>query len=75
MTLRECAASHERIAVISHGGFMDALLKALTNQLPNPHLFYHHYNTGITSVDFRPDGTVDLRYLNRFDHLPPELIS
>lgn len=74
-TLREWAASQERIAIISHGGFMDALLKALTNQIPNRHLFFHHYNTGITSLDFRPDGTVDLRYLNRFDHLPPEMIS
>lgn len=73
--LRERAASQERIAVISHGAFMDALLKALTHQVPSLHLFYRHYNTGITSIDFWPDGTIDLRYLNRFDHLPPELIS
>jgi broad specificity phosphatase PhoE len=75
MTLREWATSHERIGIISHGAFMDALLKALTHQAPNPHLFYHHFNTGITSIDIRPDGTIDLRCLNRFDHLPPELIS
>ena len=76
-TLRQWAADGEdgEIAMVSHGGFVDSLLKALTNQLPGRHLFYHHYNTGITRVDFRSDGRVDVRHLNRFDHLPPELIS
>jgi broad specificity phosphatase PhoE len=74
-TLREWAASHERIAIVSHGGFADALIKALTRQLPNSYLFFHHYNTAITRIDFRTDGTLDFRYINRFDHLPAELIS
>jgi 2,3-bisphosphoglycerate-dependent phosphoglycerate mutase/probable phosphoglycerate mutase len=63
------------IAMVSHGGFVDSLLKALTNQLPGRHVFYHHYNTGITRVDFSSKGRVDVRHLNRFDHLPPELVS
>lgn len=75
-TLREWSKTNrDNIAIVSHGGFIDALLKALTSQLPGPHLFYHHYNTGITRVDFREDGRVDIRHINRFDHLPPELIS
>ncbi|MCB0192455.1 MAG: histidine phosphatase family protein [Anaerolineae bacterium] len=74
-TLRERAPSRENIAIVTHGGFMDALMKAITNQLPNPSLIYHHYNTSITRVDFRPDGKTDLRYINRFDHLPAEMIS
>jgi broad specificity phosphatase PhoE len=73
--LREWAATPERIAIVSHGGFIDALLKALTRQLPSLHLFFHHYNTAITRIDFRADGTLDFRYINRFDHLPSELIS
>ncbi|HMR62795.1 MAG TPA: histidine phosphatase family protein [Anaerolineae bacterium] len=73
--LRERAALRENIALVTHGGFIDALIKALTSQLPGIHLFYHHYNTAITRIDFRPGGEVDIRYLNRFDHLPPELIS
>ena len=73
--LRERAATRENIAIITHGGFMDALMKAITSQLPGPTLFYHHYNTSITRIDFRPDGTTDIRYINRFDHLPTEMLS
>jgi 2,3-bisphosphoglycerate-dependent phosphoglycerate mutase/probable phosphoglycerate mutase len=65
----------EIIAIVSHGGFIDALLKALFNQLPERQLFYYHYNTAISRIDFRPDGRLDVRYLNRLDHLPPELIT
>jgi len=74
-TLRQWAASDERIALVSHGDFLDALLKALLNQLPGRYMFYHHYNTAITRVDFREDGRLGLRFVNRVDHLPPELIS
>ena len=65
----------ETIAIVSHGGFIDALLKALLNQLPERQLFYYHHNTAISRIDFRPDGRLDVRYLNRLDHLPPELIT
>lgn len=64
-----------RIALISHGTFVDALLKAFFNQLPERELFYFHYNTAITRLDFMPNGTLYLRYLNRVQHLPPELIT
>jgi 2,3-bisphosphoglycerate-dependent phosphoglycerate mutase/probable phosphoglycerate mutase len=74
-TLREWAASGRNVAIITHGGFMNVLLKALTNQLPANHVYYHHFNTAITRVDFRSDGAINLRYVNRFDHLPPDLIS
>ena len=54
---------------------MDTLLKALFNQLPSHHLWYHHYNTAITRIDFDEEGRLHLRYLNRIDHLPPDLVS
>ena len=73
--LGQRAAGDERIAIVTHGGFMDALLKALFNQLPAYFLFYYHYNTAITRVDFRSDGRLDFRYLNRVTHLPPDAIS
>jgi broad specificity phosphatase PhoE len=73
--LRKWAGSDERIGLVTHGGFMDALLKALLNQLPGPRFFYHHNNTAITRLDFYEDGQLGLRYLNRVDHLPPELIT
>lgn len=77
-TLREWAATRYKntpIAMVSHGGFMSILLKALTSQLLDEPVYYHHYNTGITRLDFWGDGGVSVRHLNRFDHLPPELIS
>jgi broad specificity phosphatase PhoE len=72
--LREWAPSEERIALITHGGFTDALLKALFDDLPNPHVFYHHHNTAITRVNL-VDGHIDVQYVNRVDHLPPDLVS
>lgn len=73
--LRDWAGSDERIGIISHGGFVDALLKALFNQLPERSHFYYHYNTAISRVDFRSDGRLDICYLNRVDHMPPELVT
>jgi len=77
-TLRKWAANktkNEQVAMVSHGDFINALLKALTNQSPDWNVFYHHDNTGITRIDFQEDDHLSVRHLNRFDHLPPELIS
>jgi broad specificity phosphatase PhoE len=73
--LRAQAPSEERIALVSHGGFIDALIKALLNLSPSPHVFYYKFNTAISRIDFRADGRLDFRYWNRVDHLPQELIS
>ena len=76
--LRELAqqvGAHERVAMVSHGGFINALLKALLNHLPSPEIFYHHFNTAITRLDFRPEGRLSVRYLNRIPHLSPENVS
>jgi broad specificity phosphatase PhoE len=73
--LRQRAAEDERIAIVSHGGFGNALLKALFDQLPSSHLWYAHGNTGITRIDFFDDGRLGVQFLNRMEHLPPELIS
>jgi broad specificity phosphatase PhoE len=73
--LWEWADRDERIALVTHGGFLDALIKALFNNLPSPHFFYHHNNTAITRLDFYPGNHLGLRYLNRVDHLPPELVT
>lgn len=69
------AVIDEALALISHGTFIDSLLKAFFNQLPEPRLFYQHYNTAITRIDFMDDGTLLLRYLNRTQHLPPDMLS
>lgn len=75
--LREWAKTetYDTVAIISHAGFIEALIKALTNQLPGEGVYYHHFNTALTRIDFGTDGQLDIRYLNRVPHLPDELVS
>ena len=80
LRLRARADTEDRIVIVAHGGFIDALLKALLNQIPtHPNdLFYMHYNTSITRIDFHGDGgyrddAFRVHYINRVDHLPQEL--
>lgn len=65
----------ERIAIVSHGDFMSAIVKALADHLPSGSLYYFHSNTGIDR--YRLDADVlRVRYLNRIDHLSdPDLVS
>lgn len=64
----------ESLAIVSHARFIDALLKALLNQLPGHHRWYHHSNTAVSRLALT-DKRLEVRYLNRVAHLPPELIS
>jgi len=66
---------NERIALVAHGTFIDALLKAILGQDFASQLYYSHYNTAITRLDFTPRGFLLLRYLNRTEHLTPDLIT
>ncbi len=74
-TLRRWAVSDEQIAIVSHGGFVDCLLKTLFSQLPGQDFFYYHLNTAISWITFREAGRLDIEYLNRVNHLPVELVS
>ena len=65
----------ERVTLVSHGDFTDMLLKALFKQLAGERLFYSHYNTAISRVNFLSDGTIRLSYLNRVEHLPKGLLT
>ena len=70
----------ESIAAVSHGTFMDSLLKALLGRLPGHGLYFNHHNTGVTRVDFSPTRmsgilTVTVRYTNRVAHLPDEHVT
>lgn len=70
----------ERIAIVTHGTFMDSLLTAILGRLPGNEFHFSHYNTGITRVDYTRswrDKTPLLlvRYTNRVDHLTPDLIT
>ena len=77
MRFREDAKTQpdERIAIVSHGTFMDALIKSLLNTLPGRDRWFFHYNTAITRIDLRPDGGLYIRYMNRINHLTPDQIT
>lgn len=67
--------ANEAVALVSHGTFMDALLKAMFNNLPSADFYQVHYNTGVTRIDIRPNAETLIRYVNRIDHLPDDLIT
>jgi broad specificity phosphatase PhoE len=64
-----------RIAIVSHGMFLEQVFKALFNLLPGDSLRLTLYNTSVSRIDFLPDGQIGLRYLNRIDHLALEQVS
>jgi 2,3-bisphosphoglycerate-dependent phosphoglycerate mutase len=61
----------DHIAMVTHGAFMSMIIQWLVTKTNTPGLYFGHYNTAITRIDFndRPD-TVRLHYLNRLEHLP-----
>jgi broad specificity phosphatase PhoE len=73
--LRGWTANDERIAMVTHGTFIDTLLKTLFNQSLDYKVYYHHLSTAISWIGFRTDGHLDVEYLNWVNHLPPELVS
>lgn len=77
--LRQMAAAQpdDTIAMVSHGTFLDRLLNELL-QPGRPYredVHFSHLNTAVSRVDFLQDGNIALRYLNRIDHLPAEMVS
>lgn len=72
--LWESAESDQRFAIVSHARFIDSLLKAFLNHLPGYDSWYHHFNTGVSRLGLG-GRRLDVRYLNRVDHLPPALVS
>ncbi len=73
--LRQQGTGSERIAIVTHGGFGAFLLRALVGVPVDANVFFHHDNTGVTRVRFRPDGRVSIRYQNRVDHLPGDMVT
>ena len=69
------SGTEDRVAIISHGTFIDILFKALLDQLPGNHICYRHNNTGISRISIRKGGTTEVLSLNRLDHLPSVMVS
>lgn len=63
------------VALVSHAGFMEALVKSILGRLPDQALTIYHFNTAITRIDLKPTREIHLRYLNRVPHLPQELVT
>jgi 2,3-bisphosphoglycerate-dependent phosphoglycerate mutase len=68
-------SGNERIALVSHGTFMDSLIKALLSQLPGQDFHFNFYNTAVTRLDISSDGHLSLRYSNRVSHLVREMLT
>jgi 2,3-bisphosphoglycerate-dependent phosphoglycerate mutase len=70
----------DRVAMITHGGFIVALLRTLfgfttlDNSEKGNRIWVHASNTSLTRLDFY-DDRVGLVYLNRVDHLPADLVT
>lgn len=72
----------DRIAIVTHGGFLNSLLTALvshTGLAPDispgiTHLWFGAANASIGRIEIHADVAA-VRYLNRVDHLPDELLT
>jgi broad specificity phosphatase PhoE len=73
--LRGWPIPEERIAIITHGAFATQLLRVLLGGPAEWAVYYHLDNTSISLVRFNGDGSLALRYLNRVEHLPSDMIS
>ena len=73
--LREMAKTEDRVAIITHGAFMNALLNAIFGQISEGHMYYRHHNTAISRLYMDSDGRFEVLYLNSTVHLNPESIS
>ena len=67
--------SDERVAAISHGGFLSTLIGTFFSLPPNddPDRFAHH-NAAISKIRRTARGT-QLRYMDRLCHLPQGMIT
>ena len=77
--IQQAEATHgesvERVAVVSHGGFLATMICAFLELTPNddPDHFAHR-NGAISKIRKTPEGT-QLRYLHRISHLPKEMLT
>jgi 2,3-bisphosphoglycerate-dependent phosphoglycerate mutase len=66
--------TQDHIALVSHGGFYNQLLRTILKIPENRDIDFEIKNAAISRIDFN-NGEIQFVYLNRFDFLPPELIT
>lgn len=72
--LERHGGTDDRVAIVSHGGFFNLLLKAILSLPRDYPSWFTSYNCGVSWIEFK-DREVNIQYLNRTDFLPPEMIS
>jgi 2,3-bisphosphoglycerate-dependent phosphoglycerate mutase len=66
--------SEDRVAVVSHGGFHNDFLRALLPLPADPKSWFELNNVAITRIDFQEDIVI-VKYHNRIDYLPADMVS
>ncbi len=69
------AQPQTQLGFVTHGTFLNLLLRALLGVPAEAPMYFFHANTGITRVEFADDGFRVLRYTNRTAHLPADLMT
>lgn len=67
--LQDAAALGGHVAVVSHGGALQAGLHALLGTELGSGLRYHFANASVSLLEIRPQSGVTVHYLNRTSHL------
>jgi 2,3-bisphosphoglycerate-dependent phosphoglycerate mutase len=71
---RRHGGSDDRVAVISHGGFYNHMMRCLLRMPEGHSRWFSMNNTAITRIDFDQETTW-IHYTNRCDFLPGELVT
>lgn len=66
--------TEDRVAVISHGGFYNDFLRTLLPLPVDPKSWFELKNVAITRIDFQEDIVI-VKYHNRIDYLPADMVS
>ena len=74
LLLAKHGENQDRVGVVSHGGFYNALLAELFGFVTTPGHWLLMNNTAITRIDFH-NGQLELVYHNRVEHLPDHLVT
>ena len=67
--------SDERVAVVSHGGFLATMICAFFDLPPNDDPDHFAHRNGAVSKIRKTQETTQLRYLHRISHLPEEMLT
>jgi 2,3-bisphosphoglycerate-dependent phosphoglycerate mutase len=73
--IRRHGDSDDRVAFVSHGGFFYCFMCAALNLPDTREVWFNMNNTAISCLEFSDNRVVGIRYLNRTDHLPHEMVT